>query len=112
MGYDREHVRMAGIVEGLAGTDALDQTSREATLDVLIKDAKKIIADRRDAESQAAGLSRTLHERGASDDSLDDLVSDCGGNAAINNAGFDAQVEYLLSEGVTEDQILQAATDA
>jgi hypothetical protein len=41
-------------------------------------------------------------------DWVDDMVHECKGSeaSAINNSGFEGQVEYLLESGCTPDQIL------
>ena len=41
-------------------------------------------------------------------DWVDDMVHECKGSeaSAINNSGFQDQVEYLLESGCTPDQIL------
>jgi hypothetical protein len=61
-------------------------------------------------------LARLLALTDAADDrqieALDELVHDvkAGEAASINNAGVEAQIEFLLDSGVDEDQIVDCLT--
>lgn len=61
------------------------------------------------------GVKAVMEVIGCVDESaLDDMVHDAASaiGSNVNNAGVEAQVRFLLGEGVLSDEILQAVKDA